>query len=266
MRRSGRLRTNPRRSMTRRTRPCATASSGAPSRATFGPRLAAHGSTCAAHAPLTWVAGLARCSLELKWLGVPHLFVNDISPEMIEIAQTKHPDVSYRVGPIEESPYSPSSFDVVTGFSVLHHLPDLRRFFHWLSTVLRVGGIFAFSEPNAASVMSDPVTATWIRRSTLPFYRLVTWRNREWPSGVPDMSDEHFYSDAHRSLTPEDVRGAACDRLALDIMTHGVLTPPFCSVVRDCRLDRAVVMTLNAVDRLLPLRGYLLFITGRRIR
>lgn len=54
------------------------------------------------------------------------------------------------------------SFDVVTGFFVLHHLPDLVAAFRGLHTFLRPGGRVVFVEPNAYSPLF-PVQITLTR-------------------------------------------------------------------------------------------------------
>lgn len=54
------------------------------------------------------------------------------------------------------------SFDVVTGFFVLHHLPDLVAAFRGVHTFLRPGGRVVFVEPNAYSPLF-PVQITLTR-------------------------------------------------------------------------------------------------------
>ena len=49
----------------------------------------------------------------------------------------------------ESLPFADSSFDLVLGHAVLHHLPDLRRAFDEFHRVLRPGGRIAFAgEPS----------------------------------------------------------------------------------------------------------------------
>lgn len=192
----------------------------------------------------------------------------ELSPELAALARQKHPTADIWVGPVEEAPYPSDSFDVVTGFSVLHHLADLNVFFAWLRQTLRPGGIFAFCEPNADTILDRAFWNTVSRRATFPLRRLLERRNRDLVAHIPDMSNNDFYSDAHRMLTAGEVaQAAAHPDLAVALSSYAVLTPHYASVLRDRAMDRHVVEGLHACDRVLEkagVPGYLLFIVGHR--
>lgn len=72
----------------------------------------------------------------------------DISPELIEQAkkETTAP-ITYLIGDAEQLPFPESSFDVVAGSSILHHL-DPEVALKEIYRVLRSGGRMVFAEPN----------------------------------------------------------------------------------------------------------------------
>ena len=88
----------------------------------------------------------------------------DISPELIEQAkkETTAP-VTYLIGDAERLQFPESSFDVVAGSSILHHLdPDVAL--EEIYRVLRPGGRLAFAEPN----MMNPQIAV---QKNVPFIK-----------------------------------------------------------------------------------------------
>jgi 2-polyprenyl-3-methyl-5-hydroxy-6-metoxy-1,4-benzoquinol methylase len=71
---------------------------------------------------------------------------NDISPDLIALAQKQNPNVEFICAQFEELPQKPI-YDAVIGSSVLHHL-DLERALSSCITLLKPGGRFVFAEPN----------------------------------------------------------------------------------------------------------------------
>lgn len=88
----------------------------------------------------------------------------DISPDLIEEAKKEQTSsITYLVGDAEHLPFPDSSFDVVAGSSILHHLaPEtaLKEIYR----VLRNGGRCAFAEPN----MMNPQIAI---QKNIPFIK-----------------------------------------------------------------------------------------------
>lgn len=71
---------------------------------------------------------------------------NDVSPDLIEIAQKNNPEVNFICMPFEELP-STAQYNAIIGSSVLHHL-DLDAALQKSIELLRPGGRLAFAEPN----------------------------------------------------------------------------------------------------------------------
>jgi SAM-dependent methyltransferase len=209
--------------------------------------------------------GTGSTLVHLREAGVRHLSGNDISRDMLDIATRKLPGVELTLGPVEDAAYEDSSFDLVLGFSVLHHLPDLRRFFEWLARVLTPGGAFAFSDPNAASVLFRMTPAKTLSVLLYPVTKPLRIKNRRELAGRPTMSDERYYSEAHRSLARDEIFAALPARLDARVRSRGILAPSLNAVLVDRPLDRLVLTVADALDRLLPLEGAEIQVLGCRV-
>lgn len=64
----------------------------------------------------------------------------DISNTAIEIAKSKYPHVTYRVGEVTNLPFASDAFDIVTAIEVVEHIYDTERMFQELSRVLKPNG------------------------------------------------------------------------------------------------------------------------------
>jgi ubiquinone/menaquinone biosynthesis C-methylase UbiE len=99
-------------------------------------------------------AGTGYFSLNLLKQGIlTEVTCTDVSPGMLETLATSaeqlHLDVDAVVCDAENLPFESSSFDVVFGHAVLHHIPDLDRAFSEFRRVLKPGGLIAFcGEPS----------------------------------------------------------------------------------------------------------------------
>jgi ubiquinone/menaquinone biosynthesis C-methylase UbiE len=78
----------------------------------------------------------------------------DISPDCVNA--TKRRAELYGINNLElcacsmeEMPYEPESFDIVTGFFILHHLADLEVGIQRVAYVLKPGGVAVFAETSA---------------------------------------------------------------------------------------------------------------------
>lgn len=76
-----------------------------------------------------------------------HLTSIDISPELLHIAKRKVPDLEFVQTDAHRLPFAESTFDVVLGSSVLHHL-EVGLVLREIRRVTRPGGRIAFAEPN----------------------------------------------------------------------------------------------------------------------
>jgi len=102
-------------------------------------------------------AGTGYFSLNLIQAGtVREAVCTDISPGMVAALEANAAAlgladvVEGAVVDAEELPFPESSFDLVLGHAVLHHIPDFARSFAEFHRVLRPGGVLAFAgEPSA---------------------------------------------------------------------------------------------------------------------
>jgi len=69
----------------------------------------------------------------------------DLTPEMLARV-TPRGNLTLRLGQAEDLPFPQSSFDVVTCYSVLHHIEDLQTVFSEIRRVLKPGGVFYADE------------------------------------------------------------------------------------------------------------------------
>ena len=75
----------------------------------------------------------------------------DPTKAMLDRVDTSSGNITLHEGVAEELPFEDSSFDLVTAYSVLHHLADHRPVLAEVARVLRPGGVFYVDlEPNRA--------------------------------------------------------------------------------------------------------------------
>ncbi len=74
----------------------------------------------------------------------------DNDPETIQYAcrHYSRANVQYVVGDCQELPFRSESFDVITSFELIEHLPDTKRYLTEIRRILRTGGMFIVSTPN----------------------------------------------------------------------------------------------------------------------
>jgi SAM-dependent methyltransferase len=130
-----------------------------------------------------WGAGMGRFSARLLRHGCSVTAV-ELSPRLAEVCEQTlagSPQGSVAVGDIlAVCERLPVSYDVVAGFFVLHHLPELEPYFRAARRLLAAGGRIVFVEPNPL----NPLYALQI--SLTPGMR---WREergvyRMWQSAV----------------------------------------------------------------------------------
>ncbi len=130
-------------------------------------------------------AGTGYFSLNLLQAGVVgEATCTDISPGMVETlsgnARRLGLDVKAARADAERLPFADSSFDLVLGHAVLHHLPNLRRAFAEFHRVLRPGGRIVFAGepsrvgdriaavPKRGAIMLAPVWRRLMRAAPAP--------------------------------------------------------------------------------------------------
>ena len=68
----------------------------------------------------------------------------DFSPQMVKMAQSRHPRIMFRQANVEQLPFDDGGFDAVVSNFVVHHLARPEVVFREVSRVLKPGGRFAF--------------------------------------------------------------------------------------------------------------------------
>ena len=121
-------------------------------------------------------AGTGNLTGKLLRMGY-NVTATDISPEMCQILKKKYPPSSLSKltlinSPIEDLSFSSGKFDLITFYSVLHHLPDYITAILTLSTWLKKGGIM------------------YIDHEASPFY----WKN-ESSNLASFVKDLYFHSN-----------------------------------------------------------------------
>lgn len=120
-----------------------------------------------------WVAG--ELSREGRWLDVGcgngaflqkvrervgcEVYGIDIAPAAVAVARGSGLDV--HLGTIEDAPYPPSHFDVVSGWWYLEHVPNPVEVVGRIVELLKPGGLSILGVPNVASLNAWAFRARW---------------------------------------------------------------------------------------------------------
>jgi len=79
----------------------------------------------------------------------------DLTPAMIEVAQSKHlPNTTLVVGDCENMPFEDNSFDIVINSQSLHHYPTPQAFFDNVKWVLKPGGSLILRDMSACAPLA----------------------------------------------------------------------------------------------------------------
>lgn len=106
----------------------------------------------------------------------------DVSVEMLRLAQNRKLSVS--LGNVKMLPILSGTVDVVSAFSVLHHMFDSKVAFDEIHRVLKPGGYFYGDlDPNGLCVFRRPMFQTGYRR-------ILKWYVRLAYRASPSMSDQ----------------------------------------------------------------------------
>jgi SAM-dependent methyltransferase len=175
-------------------------------------------------------AGTGYFSLNLLQAGVVgEATCTDISPGMVATLGSNAERLGLQVktarADAESLPFADSSFDLVLGHAVLHHLPNLRRAFAEFHRVLRPGGRIVFAgEP---SRVGDRLAALPKRGAIAlaPAWRRLMRAAPAAPPGAPGSPDyvEHDlerFVDIH-AFAPGDLQRHARRAGFIDIAVRG---------------------------------------------
>jgi SAM-dependent methyltransferase len=164
-------------------------------------------------------AGTGYFALNLSQLGaIERVTATDISDGMLgELGNTASRlglDVRTRRSDGEELPFPDSSFDLVFGHAILHHLPNTAGAFAEINRVLRPGGTMLFcGEPSrygslparAATRLAFVVSPVWRRALGVPS-RFAAGDEPDSP-GADEVDDLEAEVDVH-SFSPSRLRDA----------------------------------------------------------
>jgi ubiquinone/menaquinone biosynthesis C-methylase UbiE len=163
--------------------------------------------------------GTGYFSLNLLRAGVAgQATCTDISPGMLAALRTnaRALDLESRtrtaVCDAERLPFAESSFDLVLGHAVLHHIPDLERAFREFARVLRPGGLVAFAgEPSSVGDRIARLPKRGAATVAPAWRRLVRARERVYEPGEGSFGGDHgleFAVDVH-AFRPDELRRTA---------------------------------------------------------
>lgn len=102
----------------------------------------------------------------------------DVSNFAVEYAR-EHFGLNTRAGSFTGLEFAPESFDLVTMWDVIEHVPDPKSYIHKAAAVLRSGGIFSLATPDIDSLPAKLTGKRWVG------YKL---------------SEEHLYYFSKRTL------------------------------------------------------------------
>ena len=161
-------------------------------------------------------AGTGYFGLNLALAGTVGDYVaSDVSPGMLDRLSAS----ARRIGANAQTeccdalslPFEDSSFDIVFGHAVLHHLPDLEACLAEFNRVLRPGGVIAFcGEPSRYGdrLMEIPKRAAF---RAAPAWRALVGASAAEQNGHHTVPEEHVLEtvvDVH-AFTPRDLTHAA---------------------------------------------------------
>ena len=87
--------------------------------------------------------------------------VQGVEPERTAAAMARERGLPVAIGALEESGLPERSYDVVSAFHVLEHIPDSRSFLRTMARWVRPGGYVVIEVPNFASVQRRRLAGHW---------------------------------------------------------------------------------------------------------
>jgi SAM-dependent methyltransferase len=87
--------------------------------------------------------------------------VQGVEPERTAAAMARERGLPVAIGSLEESGLPQRSYDVVSAFHVLEHIPDSRSFLRTMARWARPGGYVVIEVPNFASVQRRRLAERW---------------------------------------------------------------------------------------------------------
>jgi ubiquinone/menaquinone biosynthesis C-methylase UbiE len=194
--------------------------------------------------------GPGNLTYEIKKLLKGDIYMLDISEDMLKAAVKigmKHGVC----GVIETLPFKSQSIDIVAGFSVLHHLVNLRNAFKEIDRILKPGGFFFFAEP-----FEIPKLSIWkkiiIYGPYFICYKCLQIKNRKELKVFKETNFDELITEIHRNLSVAELKQALEGLpLAHQVKRFGVITPFLgTSMFAHKPTDRVIYSILANVDYL----------------
>jgi len=186
----------------------------------------------------------------------------DLSRKMIGVAKQKMKFANFVTALGEKLPFVDSSFDLVVGIAILHHLPELGAFFEEISRVLKRKGKTVFYEPHKGGILDISVFRKAIKLLLLPIIIFVRTINKGRIKSVPRQK----FSTAHRHLTRQEIE-KSLPGWNIHFTYVDVITPFFDGITFDNKFDWLICKIINIIDRVLMtfMRGESIIVKGIRI-
>lgn len=152
-----------------------------------------------------------------------HIYGIDVSEVMLK--QNYHFRTTKSIcGVIERMPFKDETFDVVAGFSILHHLGNLTKGFKEIIRVLKVGGLFIFGEPIEPLKLS-----LWKSRLLYGPYsllgRIFMAKNKKELMVFGEVNFDNYTTEVHKPIRLEELTDLKGDfPITLDFKRSGVIT------------------------------------------
>jgi SAM-dependent methyltransferase len=112
----------------------------------------------------------------------------DVNPAAVEATQARISNADIRMAGADADPHPPGSFDVITAWDVIEHVPHLDKVASSVRAMLRPGGLFVFVVPVYDGPLGklvrlldkDPTHVHKVSRSTWLDWASSRFEIREW--------------------------------------------------------------------------------------
>jgi ubiquinone/menaquinone biosynthesis C-methylase UbiE len=194
----------------------------------------------------------------LKYLeneGYNSLYGNDISDEMIKIAQTKVKNCTFYLGSINKAEIN-SKFDFIIITEVLHHIPDLQNTFKTLKSLLSKKGKIVFLEPSSEWFFENvspkkliPYIAFLI---FFPLFKISFLKNKKLILNNCQYDTPDTFNPYHRHLNPNEVLSSAGMNVEV-VKYFSLFTGLFDGILfKNSVVDFLIYKFISLLDSILP--------------
>lgn len=186
----------------------------------------------------------------------------DLSRKMIDVAKKKTKFANFVTALGEKLPFVDSSFDLVVGIAILHHLPELGGFFEEISRILKRKGKIVFYEPHKGGILDISLFRKAIKLLLLPIIIIIRKINKELIESLPRQK----FSTLHRHLTRQEIE-KSLPGWNIHFTYADVITPFFDGITFDTKFGQVICKIVNIIDKILKafIRGKSIIIRGIRV-